>query len=429
MPQYKVESPRVGGFVDKDTAAGEIARVITKNPLSTSDQPKFHLWMRQITGLFLSKIPFPTSAIEQFLVLNHASGSADVHVNDFQTLAKMRVTRDVAAGEVVSAEDVSDIAEVKFPDIEIKADDAIIYGVRTEWRFSLYFDFTRSVDPDVLATELGTLKREATFYLQRVEIDAKIARSHFSDVDAVLITEGKTDSKHLLRAARALGIQYGIGFLEHEILAGADVLYKMCEHHALMPQPTPLIFLFDRDKPEIVKKLTTRDLDEKGYQDWGNNVFSMCLPIPPGRSDETHAISIEFFYTDDALTRHNEHGRRLFLSDEFHGRTGRHLTKALHTTALNRIRGPRIAVLDSDVFNQEDVSVALSKDAFAEAISTDQEGFRDVDFSSFTPVFDTIGGIIANARSKRILNDSDWRPAPRVTFSPVSPLAVSGFVA
>src|SRR5262245_48628283 len=50
-----------------------------------------------------------------------------------------------------------------FPDIEIKKTDAIVYGLRTEWRFSLYFDFRRSVDTDKLALELGALKKEATF--------------------------------------------------------------------------------------------------------------------------------------------------------------------------------------------------------------------------------------------------------------------------
>ena len=410
MPHFTIESPPVAGFVVRDTPAGGTVPVITKAPLVTSDQPQFHLWMRQITGLFLSKIPFPTFAIEHALILIHANGSADVSVNDFQALAKMKVNRAVAAGEAVALNDVTDIVEVKFPDIEIKTDDGIIYCVRTEWRFSLYFDFGRAVVPDLLATELGTLKREATFYVQRAEIDSRIARSHFANPDVALIAEGKTDSKHLLRAARALDVDIGIDFVEHESISGADALYKMCEHFSLMPQSTPLIFLFDRDKPEVVRKLLERDSDRRGYQDWGNGVYSMCLPTPPDRSDDTHAISIEFFYTDSDLTRRNGDGRRLFLSHEFHDRTGRHLTEPLHTTFLNKIRGSTITIVDSDVFDQEDVSVALSKDAFAEAILTDQDGFLDVDFSSFAPIFSTIATIIADARQKRVLTDRDWRP-------------------
>ena len=365
--------------------------------------------MRQIAGLFLSKVPIPVSMIERFLVLIHSDNTTDIYVNDFAELAKMRVNRDVAAGEPVFAEDLSDIAEVRFPDIEINRDDAIVYAIRTEWRFSLYFDFSRSVDVDGLATDLGTLKREAIFYIQRATIDAKVARLRFDDAQAVVIPEGKSDVKHLLSAARVLDVVYDINFLEHDKAIGADVLYTMCEHFSLVPQPRPLIFLFDRDRNDIVKKLIPRDPSGAGYQEWGNNVYSMYLPIPSIRSDDTHAISIEFLYSDDDLRRRNRDGRRFFLSTEFHKKTGRHVSEDVHMTLPGRLKD-RVTIIDSEVFDRTNNSVALSKDAFAEAILSEEEGFKDIDRSSFRPIFDTIGRIVAKASSQRILHDRHWRP-------------------
>ncbi|MGE3341789.1 MAG: hypothetical protein AB7L71_00015 [Vicinamibacterales bacterium] len=410
MPKFTIKSSHLAGFVAEEIKPNERGWVITKCPLATSDMPQFHVWMRHIGGLFFSKMPVPLPLIHRFLIVLHSDDNADVYINDFSELAQVRVVEGVAAGSPVYLNNVSDINEVTFPDIEIKADDAVIYGARTEWRFSLYFDFERAIDLKKMAEQLGTLKREATFYLERAELDAQLSPRRLVEADAIVITEGKSDLKHLMSAAHSLDLRHNIDFLDDEKGRGADTLYTMCEHYSLLPQPKPMIFVFDRDRDDIVKKLALKDKEDAGYREWGNNVYSLCLPVPPGRSDATHSLSVEFFYADGDLCRANEDGRRLFLSSEFHPNSGRHISENLHTTRLNALKKNRVGIIDADVFNHDSRNIALPKDDFAEAILSD-ESFKEVDRSAFRLVFDVFDEIIEAASKRSVLQDRNWRPA------------------
>jgi hypothetical protein len=56
----------------------------------------------------------------------------------------------------------------------------------------------------------------------------------------------------------------------------------------------------------------------------------------------------------------------------------------------------KIAIVDNDVFNEEDQNVALSKSNFAKYILNREEKFADMDFSEFVKIFDVITEIIRN---------------------------------
>jgi hypothetical protein len=75
-----------------------------------------------------------------------------------------------------------------------------------------------------------------------------------------------------------------------------------------------------RDNPDIVKKVTDGELD---YKIWGNNVFSIALPIPSHRRD-TPKVCIELYYTDKEIMR-NDGKNRIFLNNEFSKQSARHL--------------------------------------------------------------------------------------------------------
>ena len=123
-----------------------------------------------------------------------------------------------------------------------------------------------------LSRELGALKREAIFYPKRAATAKLIARQELEHADAILLTEGKTDSKHLTAAMRSLSIRQNIFFFEDDQDRGADALLTICEHYSLMPPARPLICVFDRDRDDITKTLLAKDPTGLGYQDWGNNV-------------------------------------------------------------------------------------------------------------------------------------------------------------
>lgn len=217
-------------------------------------------------------------------------------------------------------------------------------------------------------------------------------------VRPLVVTEGKTDRMHLkaaLTSLRAAGQYRNLHFdlLEYEDDTGDGEMLKICEGTSRIPQARPLICIFDRDNPKIVRQVEVAN-SEPSFKHWGSHVYSFALPVPDHRQGEQSAVSIELYYTDDEIKRQDAQGRRLFLSNEF-GRTGRHLHSDLHCIELNKVRGETVSVIDRNVFNQDETNQALSKNSFAHNVLHQADNFDDFDFSQFSKVFDTIAAIVA----------------------------------
>ncbi len=397
MTKFTIESTHLAGFVAETKKPGEtVVEVQVKCNLVTSDEPIFHIWMKNISILFLSKTPVPIPLIHKYLIVLHNNDIADIYINDFNEMARVRVKESMKAGDIVTTNNISDITDLNFPDIEIKADDVIIYGLRTNWRFSLYYDFSRKVVLDVLSKELGGLKKEAIYYDIYASVDSNINRAKMENADALIFTEGKSDWKHLKRAADALDIKTKLLFWVAEDSVGSNDLYKMCEHYARIPQPKKMIFMFDRDEEAIIKKLQLKENNGEGFQFWGNNVYSFYLPIPTHRLDSTHLISIELFYSDNDIMLKNSDGRRLYLSSEFNNKSGNHLKEDSHCTARNKYQRDKICIIDCDVYDRANNNIALSKDDYAEGILKNESIYKGIIFSEFHCIFDIINKIIGH---------------------------------
>ena len=219
------------------------------------------------------------------------------------------------------------------------------------------------------------------------------------EIQALIVTEGKTDWKHLKAALcklKANGMYQAlkIEFREYEddIPMGSPELKKLCEQYSKLPNDRKTICIFDRDEPRILKGISGED---KPYKDWGNNVYSFALPLVEHRPDLSD-ICIEFYYKDDEITREDSNGRRLHLSSEFSERSGRAKSDSMLTYPYpNRLRRSQLSIIDNDVFDESDTNVALSKNQFAEYVLDQVEGFDDFDFKAFRRIFDIIAAIIA----------------------------------
>jgi RNA-directed DNA polymerase len=160
---------------------------------------------------------------------------------------------------------------------------------------------------------------------------APMAIPELPHVIPLVITEGKTDWKHIkaalteLKSASLLpNLFLNFHEYENEAKAGAPEILRECENRARRPNNfMPTIYIFDRDIREVVKNAMDGD---KSYKSWGNNVFSFVIPLPQHR-EQTPEISIEFYYRDNEITRTDRNGRRLFLSNEFNNESGKHLKK------------------------------------------------------------------------------------------------------
>ncbi len=90
----------------------------------------------------------------------------------------------------------------------------------------------------------------------------------------LLITEWKTDIKHLKTALKKLNIiDLDFDFYELEDgKAGDATLLALLTNLALIKQDRKIIGMFDRDNNDILKSINSED---SKYKSLGNNVFSL----------------------------------------------------------------------------------------------------------------------------------------------------------
>lgn len=205
----------------------------------------------------------------------------------------------------------------------------------------------------------------------------------------LVVTEGKTDWKHLKAALEKF---HGLGeFLDHDIefheyednvKMGSAELLNLCKQASKLPQHRKTICIFDRDEPNIISQVQNKN--------WGNSIYSFAIPIPDHRK-ETEDICIELFYKDSEIIRTDNHNRRLFLSNEFSSKSGKHKQdKMLNYLYPNRIDTSKTLIIDNNVFDADDNNVALSKNQFAEYVLKKTHNFDDFEFLEFKKIFNIL---------------------------------------
>ena len=209
----------------------------------------------------------------------------------------------------------------------------------------------------------------------------------------LIITEGKTDIKHILKAKEKLGATD----LDFDVIQddqqpdGDSNLYKLLEQAAHIENKNIIIGIFDRD----IKK-TVENIEKNGQQikDFGNNVYAFCIPLPESRKmNGEEDISIEFLFSDVEIHTKLENGCSLFFGDEFSARTGRHKNDKTITLANQSDRGKHKIVENNGgqaVYNEQEENILAKKDDFANAISADEIKISEESWNNFKPIFDTI---------------------------------------
>lgn len=221
---------------------------------------------------------------------------------------------------------------------------------------------------------------------------------------ALIITEGKTDWQHLklaLAALRAAGqyVDLDVEFLEFgdDLSMNDTKLAQMCEHVASLPVMRNTIFMFDRDNPTYVQKMSGAP---NSYKKWSDRVYSFCIPTPPHR-DGYEKISIEFYYSDeDIRTRDPETNKRLWFSNEVRGEidftTKKQVPRAL-AAPIAQSEFQKV-IFDTDasrIVDDSGLQVGLSKSAFVEAILGNAEIGPNIDRAPFASIFDVVQKIVA----------------------------------
>lgn len=214
---------------------------------------------------------------------------------------------------------------------------------------------------------------------------------------SIIITEGKTDWKHLKKAldrfkSQDLYLDLDIEFLEYEenIRMGDSSLESMLEAFKKTPQNKKTIFMFDRDNNDIYRKYAS---DE--FNNHLNNVYSFCIPKI---DDDFDKISLEFYYKDEDLKTVDENNRRLFIGNEFYATAN---SKCGIYQTEKKDKCDKLVIIDEKVYKNDDLehrnSLALTKNSFAENILKNVDGFNNFDIENFKKIFDVI---------KKIVNES-----------------------
>ncbi len=223
--------------------------------------------------------------------------------------------------------------------------------------------------------------------------------------DAEIWTEGNSDILHLRKALEKLDLTLNISFHENQKTQGNKALFKKCEIFSEKYQSCPMIFIFDRDNKEILKKVTDKNGD---YKIWGNNVFSFAIPIPSHRNGYEN-ICIELYYTDDEIKTKDLNGRRLFFTYEFNESSGKlKQDPTIHIANKGKLKRfaekSKTKVVDSEVYDLNDKNIALSKMGFAQYVFSDEELFHDFKFNEFKNIFAIIENIIKTTQNSIVLS-------------------------
>lgn len=213
----------------------------------------------------------------------------------------------------------------------------------------------------------------------------------------LIVTEGKTDVKHIRHAMKMLSKEMDLEFYDVENTNWSDSnLWTMLTNLSKVRQQRKIIGIFDRD----TSSNEWNSLLEKRFEQLGienSNVFAFCIPLV-NEQIYGNQISIEHYYSRENLLKKDNHGRRLFLGEEFYN--SGNSTDSQYQTKISNIQN-KIKVngiIDEKVFLKEDLkqesSVALSKNDFANLVESDGSYSADFDFSKFEQIFEIIQEII-----------------------------------
>lgn len=216
----------------------------------------------------------------------------------------------------------------------------------------------------------------------------------------LVITEGKTDWKHIKKAKEKLNNHDSYDFYETLDDMGDTAAFNMLKEQSKINNSNKRIFIFDNDNESLVKDVSD---DSANYKNWGNNVFSFVIPKPNIRENEDK-ISIEHYYPEEILKKEIvfEDGtiRRIYSGNDFQ-KTG---ISVLLNKRCNKkdVCGENIIrilsgcgqekVFDLDNEDNTSTNYALTKDDFFEKVINNAE--NEIDMSKFNLILNIIKEIV-----------------------------------
>ena len=246
------------------------------------------------------------------------------------------------------------------------------------------------------------MSKEQTHLSQLAALREKVA----NESRPLIVTEGKTDWGHLKNALRRSQETGEFPDLEVEFFEtvedmGDGELLKCLKAFQMVPPARAMVCLFDRDKQDIVKKITggVLGISRRGA------VVGMCLEVPEHRKEQQD-VSVEHLYKDETLqTCIPGTEKRLRFAREIGYRADRQTAFLLPNPD-----GTSRKIVDRDVerigrMDGSDVGkVAISKTTFLQKVILSADG-EDIDLDGFRPTFEKIRDVLLKLRDEETAKD------------------------
>jgi hypothetical protein len=134
-------------------------KVQTVEYVSTDDGERFIGRVEGFPTSVLQRLPLDRrvlpSQVDHLLVVIRRDSGATVYVNELRFVARVRAARAIAAGSLVTKDDIVDIDRLEFEGVAIPPDCGVLFLMSVGWRKGLFYDFgplhpdapPRSFDP------------------------------------------------------------------------------------------------------------------------------------------------------------------------------------------------------------------------------------------------------------------------------------------
>ncbi len=226
-----------------------------------------------------------------------------------------------------------------------------------------------------------------------IELSSQIKSDH----KPLVITEGKTDWKHIKAALKALHVSdIDVTFHEYDDAIGDKNLMQMLKSFVCLNSTRKIIGIFDRDNSSFLND--NAEIRDKEFYSLGANVYAFAIPVANADLYGNHT-SIEHYYVKEDLLKKDANGRRLFLGSEFYesgnSKDGKYQTKysgIQHKVKINGVIDEK--VYDAEQDPEQKTNIALSKNDYAQMIYDRSEFAENFNFSQFEQVFQVIRKII-----------------------------------
>lgn len=148
MPfEITLDAPFAGYAMEDATGIeGHPSKIAVREFTSSDDGELFVSRLEGIPRIILSKLPadarISPSTLDHLLAIIRPDLRCTVYVNELQPVGKLQSLNDIQEGQAVTENDVADITEFSFENVDVPEDAAVVCVFSAEWRKGFFFDVT-----------------------------------------------------------------------------------------------------------------------------------------------------------------------------------------------------------------------------------------------------------------------------------------------